>query len=242
MRRAIVVGVLFGLAAAPGPARAADRRLSLSVGGNGAFGGPNVALEHGLSAAGLGDTTPADCFLFCSGPTAHPVTHGAGLGPGWALGYLVGPLREGRPVLGVRLLHSTTDFGVTVGFRAPATFAFLSPSASTTAVLATATFRGGGRLGVGPSLSRVRVTDSSGGGEQSLVATTRAGLVTEAALTLPAHKRFFVELAAQLRLLRPARTRAYDVNEGLRGSPLILPATRVPLTHATLALSFGLRL
>ena len=86
------------------------------------------------------------------------------------------------------------------------------------------------------------MTDVSGGGQETLVAASRPGLVAEGAWTFPPAKRLFMELSGQYRLTGSAHTRAYEIQEGLGRTYRTVPAMRLPFNHTALALGIGLRL
>jgi len=99
---------------------------------------------------------------------------------------------------------------------------------TTLAVLPALRFGHGWRLGAGPSLNIVTLSDWDGHSSTA----TQPGLVGHVGVTTPVHSRLFFEIAGQYRYALPAEVEASgDV-----------PETRVSVSHAILSLGVGVRL
>jgi len=173
---------------------------------------------------------------------AYAETTPGGSRLGWALGYTFLPARGRRPALEARVFRATGDFGTTHSHHDPGTDVVLSPSASVTAVMITATFGDEWRVGIGPSQTRMRINDALALNNGSAGATTHRGLVVEAAVRAPARTRFFVELGGQYRRTGILRSRYYEVQDSLTDEWHTVPAMRLPYNHVAVGLSIGMRL
>jgi len=152
---------------------------------------------------------------------------------------MAGGLKLGRTItvgyavkrhLEIRGMWASTDLG-----DAYAGWGFFSDrnqrvfkKVTTLAVLPALSFGHGWRLGAGPSLNIITLSDW----DRHSSTATQPGLVGHVGVTTPVHSRLFFEIAGQYRYVLPAEL-------GASGD---LPETRVSLSHAIVSLGVGVRL
>ena len=202
------------------------RRLALLLELGGTVGGPAAGLVEQLRQAGFDDTRPGGCFIFCSGPTAHP-THDGPDGP--AVGLTARFAISRRLVVGAG--YGKTSLGGSMGYRADTTSIlgdYVLSHWETTIAWAAAFWKPhpAFRLGGGPGWYRLENIP-----EGSKI--SQVGLMVEVGAEVPANRRFFLDLAVRAHLV-PAK----DVDHGLSEPTTLRPNW----THAMLLAGFGVRL
>jgi len=128
--RSVAVLLVACLLLAPLAAQSSDervgnapRRLSLVLELGPSVGGPGAGLAAKLRQAGFDDTSPEGCFIFCSGPTAHPTQEG----PGAARALTARVALSGTVAIGVG--YGNTSLGGSIGYRASASVGDYVPTA-----------------------------------------------------------------------------------------------------------------
>lgn len=203
----------------------APRRLSLVLELGGSLGGPGARLAAQLRRAGFDDTTPGGCFIFCTGPIAHPTQDG----PGGAVGVTARFAIKGTVALGAG--YTNTSLGGSIGYRANAASGFGDYVLSHW----DATMGWAGvfwkphpalRIGGGPGWYQLENVPLA-------FQVSQVGLMGEAGVEVPADRRLFLNLAIRVHFV-PAK----DVEH----------AGTVPITlrpnwnHAALLAGLGVRL
>lgn len=194
-----------------------------------------TGVEQAMRRAGLDETAPYSCFLFCGGPFPHPKTYQGGEGRQIAVARRLPPRFE------VRVRYMTASLGRTTGYR-DGRYLSLYTSASTLALTGGLDAAGGALwLSAGPAFSRVSVSRWSQG---SGAVTNRIalGVVLEGKLRVPARKRFFVSLSA--RRLQTASITAGPVTvTGFWGATVArLARFRANASHWMVGFGFGVNL
>jgi len=240
----IVLLTSLGLASdarAQGGERASFRRWSVTLYGGWTEGRSPKSVEEAMLDAGLNEVSPARCFWgLCAPSQRHPRSIGRTASRALAVSYA---LKRG---LRVRALWATAEFGETVGWRDDGSEwgadLALHQEATTVAALVALSVEGAARVAVGPSLNFVELGDAG----TARSTATKPGLVCEAALSLPARSRFFVEAAVQYRYVVPAELGPFYARSGAwpgepEGEGATFPTSRIEFSQAVLNLGMGVR-
>lgn len=145
-----------------------------------------------MAAAGLNSTIPAGCFIWCSGPIAHPWSAQGGPTGMFALDYVMAPSWS------LRIQWTTADLGEAFGYHEPTGWLFVRSGMASGSAMANLRM-GGMFVGVGPALQRVTITRNEY--RASSTTQTRIGATIAVGLRLPARSRVFLELVGQQQLV-----------------------------------------
>lgn len=210
------------------------RRWSVSTSYEIGGGKSNEGVEASMRAGGFADRE--SCWFFCTGTIANPHSNSGGAPGGlltvrWQFNKLV----HFRAIVGRHMLAET--FGFKAGGDFGGTNLDVIQSVATVAILAGIHGRaiGGPWVAVGPALFRV-ASEIVSRPTSPLSVANRFGAVVAIGLTLPARKRFFVDLQGQYRFVGTTDLGPMDVPNG--GT---LPRTPVNFNHLAWGVGLGVR-
>ena len=193
-------------------------------------------IEEAMIAAGL-DATQSFCLTTCT-RTRHPISARGGETELLALSYMV------DSVFQLRLQGNSTDLGDSNGYAAGSDsligggYLTLFRAVKSVALLVGVNASGLLWVSAGPALEFPAVSTELPPRSHG----ARLGAVLRAALTVPAHRRVFLEAAWQFEYVPPVSTGPYVVRDPIADSTVAtFPRTRVPLSHNLWAVGLGVR-
>lgn len=195
-------------------------------------GGPQDDLEAAMSASGFGDT---------SIEVEHPFSSGSETAWAASLRRRVGPR------LDVELIATRATMGSTLGFHEIRLgfghFLFLNQSVTTVAPIVSYRLQGV-HVGVGPTLSRVRLERADGfaSSESGNMEAWKVGALLDGGVTLPRSSRLFFEGRAQYRWIPGTEAGPFTSTNGLvDDAPSTMPAVEVDWSHSYFSVGMGAR-